>query len=174
MFVTSSQHNNVQVTITVRVWTSPLQGREFYFIHWGLLVEGNRSEKSLNSNGEVNCRELARRPWSTRRGKPSRKIALNSNRKVNCRELARRPWVKPSRKIALNSNGEVNYRELARRPWVDHIPSARTTFIIPPILCKVSWTTEWLSLPFSSARHVAPLFKSIVSKLSKTFHHDHQ
>ena len=38
--------SNVQVTITVRVWTSPLQGREFYFIHWGLLVEGNRREKS--------------------------------------------------------------------------------------------------------------------------------
>ena len=44
--VTSSQRRNVQVTITVRVWTSPLQGREFYFIHWGLLVKGNRREKS--------------------------------------------------------------------------------------------------------------------------------
>ena len=29
---------------------------------------------------------------SSRRGKPSRKIALNSNGKVNYRELARRPW----------------------------------------------------------------------------------
>ena len=29
----------------------------------------------------------------TRKGKPSRKIALNSNGEVNCRELARRPWV---------------------------------------------------------------------------------
>ena len=28
----------------------------------------------------------------TRKGKPSRKIALNSNGEVNCRELARRPW----------------------------------------------------------------------------------
>ena len=29
---------------------------------------------------------------SSRRVKPSRKIALNSNGEVNCRELARRPW----------------------------------------------------------------------------------
>ena len=31
---------------------------------------------------------------SCRRVKPSRKIALNSNGEVNCRELARRPWLK--------------------------------------------------------------------------------
>ena len=29
----------------------------------------------------------------SRKGKPSRKIALNCNGEVNCRELARRPWL---------------------------------------------------------------------------------
>ena len=63
-YVTSSQRSNVQVTITVT---------------------------SLNF-AVTGSRILLHPLSSSRRGKPSRKIALNSNGEVNCRELARRPW----------------------------------------------------------------------------------
>ena len=38
---------------------------------------------------------------SCRRVKPSRKIALNSNVEVNCRKLARRPWFRPGGALTL-------------------------------------------------------------------------
>ena len=63
-YVTSSQRSNVQVTITVTCLNFAVTGS------W-ILLHPLRS---------------------SRRGKPSRKIALNSNGEVNCRELARRPW----------------------------------------------------------------------------------
>ena len=40
---------------------------------------------------------------SSGRGKPSRKIALNLNGEVNCRELARRPWSVPGSSIPQNN-----------------------------------------------------------------------
>ena len=62
-YVTSSQHSNVQVTITVACLNFAATGSRFLL-------------PALSS-----CRRV----------KPSRKIALNSNREVNYRELARRP-----------------------------------------------------------------------------------
>ena len=66
--VTSSQHSNVQVTITVTCLNFAVTGSQI----------------------------LLHPLSSSRRVKPSRKIALNSNWEVNCRELARRPWSEPS------------------------------------------------------------------------------
>ena len=62
-YVIRSQHSNVQVTITVTC---------------------------LNFVG-TESRILLPPLSSSRRVNPSRKIALNSNGEVNCRELARRP-----------------------------------------------------------------------------------
>ena len=63
-YVMSSQRSNIQVTITVTCLNFAVTGSRI-LLH----------PLSLN-----------------RRGKPSRKIALNSNGEVNCRELAQRPW----------------------------------------------------------------------------------
>ena len=60
----SSQRSNIQVTITVTCLNFAITGSQI-LLH------------PLSSSG---------------RGKPSRKIAINSNGEVNCRELARRPW----------------------------------------------------------------------------------
>ena len=62
--MTSSQHSNVQVTITMTCLNFAVTG----------------------------SRILLHPLSSSRRVKPSRKIALNSSGEVNCRELARRPW----------------------------------------------------------------------------------
>ena len=64
-YVTSSQHSNVQVTIT---------------------------EACLNF-AVTESRILLPVVSSCRRVKPSRKIALNSNGEVYYKELARRPWI---------------------------------------------------------------------------------
>ena len=61
--MTSSQRSNVQVTITVTCLNFAVTG----------------------------SRILLHPLSSSRRGKPSRKIALNSKGEVNCRELAQRP-----------------------------------------------------------------------------------
>ena len=63
MFVTSSQRSNVQVTLTVACLNFAVTGSQILLLPLS----------------------------SSRRGEPSRKIALNSNREVNYRELARRP-----------------------------------------------------------------------------------
>ena len=65
MYVTSLQRSNVQVTITVTCLNFAVTG----------------------------SRILLHPLSSSRRGKPSRIIALNSNGEVNYRELARRPCV---------------------------------------------------------------------------------
>ena len=62
-YVTSSQHSNVQVTITVTCLNFAV------------------TESQILLPAVSSCR----------RGKPYRKIALNSNGEVNYRELARRP-----------------------------------------------------------------------------------
>ena len=67
-YVTSLQRSNVQVTITVTCLNFAVTG----------------------------SRILLHPLSSSRRGKPSRKIALNSNGEVNYMELARRPWQKLS------------------------------------------------------------------------------
>ena len=45
---TWSNHNIVtyKLQYSSRIWTSPVQGREFYFIHWVRVVEWSRREKS--------------------------------------------------------------------------------------------------------------------------------
>ena len=63
-YVTSSQHSNIQVTITVTCLNFAVTG----------------------------SRILLPAVSSCRRVKPLRKIALNSNGEVNYRELGRRPW----------------------------------------------------------------------------------
>ena len=80
MCVTSSQHSNVQVTITVTCLNFAVTG----------------------------SRILLHPLSSSCRGKPSRKITLNSNGKVNCRELARRPCLNPTFEPAKSGkqNGE--------------------------------------------------------------------
>ena len=78
-YVTSSQHSNVQVKITVTCLNFAVTG----------------------------SRILLHPLSSSRRGKPSRKIALNSNREVNCRELARRPWPMWETLSGTNATGAV-------------------------------------------------------------------
>ena len=65
MYVTSSQHSNVQVTITVTCLNFAVTGSQILLHPLSSSRRVKRSQKiALNSNGEVNCRELARRPWS--------------------------------------------------------------------------------------------------------------
>ena len=62
-YVTSLQHSNVQVTITVMCLNFAVTGLRILLHPLSLSRRGKPLWKiALNSNGEVNCKELARRP----------------------------------------------------------------------------------------------------------------
>ena len=64
--MTSSQHSNVKVTIIVMCLNSVVTGSRILLHPLSLSRRVKPLRKiALNSNGEVNCRELARRPWFT-------------------------------------------------------------------------------------------------------------